>query len=56
MPGVEILANTLNTILRSRFYSQTPDWLAFLYGALVAAITLFGLTMAQGRYEAIKSR
>ena len=54
MPGVEILANTLNTILRSRFYSQTPDWLAFLCGALVAAITLFGLTMAQGRYEAIK--
>jgi signal transduction histidine kinase/CHASE2 domain-containing sensor protein len=54
MPGVEILANTLNTILRSRFYSQTPDWLTFLCGALVAAITLFGLTMAQGRYEAIK--
>ena len=30
MPGVEVLANTLNTILRSRFYSETPDWLAFL--------------------------
>jgi signal transduction histidine kinase/CHASE2 domain-containing sensor protein len=54
MPGVEILANTLNTILRSRFYSQLPAWLGLLCGALVAAITLFGLTMAQGRYEAIK--
>ncbi len=40
MPGVEVLANTLNTILRSRFYSETPDWLAFLCGALVAALTL----------------
>lgn len=54
MPGVEVLANTINTILRSRFYSETPDWLAFLCGALVAALTLFALTMAQGRYEAIK--
>jgi CHASE2 domain-containing sensor protein len=25
MPGVEVLANTLDTILRSRFYSETPD-------------------------------
>ena len=54
MPGVEVLANTINTILRSRFYSETPDWLAFLCGALLAALTLFALTMAQGRYEAIK--
>ena len=54
MPGVEILANTLNTILRSRFYSETPDWVAFLCGALVAALTMFGLAIAQGRYEAIK--
>ena len=54
MPGVEVLANTLNTILRSRFYSETPDWLAFLCGALVAALVLFGLAIAQGRHEAIK--
>jgi signal transduction histidine kinase len=54
MPGVEVLANTINTILRSRFYSETPDWLAFLCGTLVAALTLIALTMAQGRYEAIK--
>jgi len=54
MPGVEVLANTLNTILRSRFYSDTPDWLAFGCGALAAALTLFGLAIAQGRYEAIK--
>ena len=54
MPGVEILANTINTILRSRFYSETPDWLAFLCGALVSALTLFALLAAQGRHEAIK--
>ncbi len=54
MPGVEVLANTLNTILRSRFYSEAPDWLAFLCGALVAALTVFALAIAQGRHEAIK--
>jgi signal transduction histidine kinase/CHASE2 domain-containing sensor protein len=54
MPGVEVLANTLNTILRSRFYSETPDWLAFVCGALVAALTLFTMTVAQGRHEVIK--
>lgn len=54
MPGVEVLANALNTILRSRFYSETPDWLALVCGALVAALTLFGLAIAQGRYEVIK--
>jgi len=54
MPGVEILANTLNTILRTRFYSEAPDWLAFLCGALVASLTLFALAIAQGRYEAVK--
>ena len=54
MPGVEVLANTVNTILRSRFYSETPDWLAFLYGALIAALTVFTLAIAQGPYEAVK--
>jgi len=54
MPGVEVLANTLNTILRSRFYSETPDWLAFLCGMLVAALTLFLLAIAQGRHETVK--
>jgi signal transduction histidine kinase/CHASE2 domain-containing sensor protein len=54
MPGVEALANTLNTILRSRFYSETPDWIAFLCGALVAALTMFVLAIAQGRHETVK--
>jgi signal transduction histidine kinase/CHASE2 domain-containing sensor protein len=53
MPGVEVLANTLNTILRSRFYSETPGWLAFLCGALVAAVTLFALAIVQGRHETV---
>jgi signal transduction histidine kinase/CHASE2 domain-containing sensor protein len=54
MPGVEVLANTLNTILRSRFYSETPDWLAFLCGTLVAALTMFVLAIAQGHHETVK--
>jgi len=54
MPGVEVLANAVNTILRSRFYSETPDWLAFLCGAGVAALTLFGLAVAQGHHEVMK--
>ena len=33
MPGVEVLANALNTILRARFYSETGDLSAFLWAA-----------------------
>jgi two-component system phosphate regulon sensor histidine kinase PhoR len=54
MPGVEVLANALNTILRSRFYTTTPDWLAFLFAALAAAMILGLLAMAQGRHELLK--
>jgi hypothetical protein len=54
MPGVEVLANALNTILRSRFYSVTPDWLAFLLADLVAAATLALLAVAQGGQETIQ--
>ena len=54
MPGVEVLANALNTILRSRFYAPTPDWLAFLFAALAAAAILGLLAVAQGRHEMFK--
>ena len=54
MPGVEVLANALNTILRSRFYAATPDWLALLFAALAAAATLGLLAVAQGRHESLK--
>ena len=54
MPGVEVLANALNTILRSRFYTTTPDWLAFLFAALCAAGILGLLAVAQGRHELLK--
>lgn len=54
MPGVEVLANAVNTILRSRFYSETSSWVAFLFAALVSAATLFALERSQGRLELIR--
>lgn len=54
MPGVEVLANAVNTILRSRFRHETPDGLAFLLAAIVAAGTLEALRLAQGRRESLK--
>jgi signal transduction histidine kinase/CHASE2 domain-containing sensor protein len=54
MPGVEVLANSINTILRSRFYHETPDWLAVLLAALVAGAVLGSLALAQGRFESVK--
>jgi PAS domain S-box-containing protein len=54
MPGVEVLANALNTILRSRFYSRTPDWLALVWAALAAGLTLLLLAASQGRYAFVK--
>lgn len=54
MPGVEVLANAVNTILRGRFYRETPDWLATLLAALVAAAVVLILTITQGRFETLK--
>jgi two-component system phosphate regulon sensor histidine kinase PhoR len=54
LSGVEVLANALNTVLRGRSYSETPDWLAALCGALVALLTFGGLSMAQGKWESLK--
>ena len=54
MPGAEILANSLNTLLRGRWYSETPDWLSAVCAALVALLTLGGLSIAQGKRENLK--
>ncbi|MEA2173059.1 MAG: hypothetical protein QOD00_651 [Blastocatellia bacterium] len=54
MPGVEVLANAVNTILRERFYRETPDWLALLCAALAAAAVILALTVTQGRFETLK--
>jgi PAS domain S-box-containing protein len=53
-PGVEVLANTVSTILRSRFYSDPSDWTAFLWAALIAAITVGLLDVAQGGHELLR--
>jgi adenylate cyclase len=48
MPGVEVLANAVNAILRSRYYSETGNVNELLYAALAAAVTL-----ATGRLRVI---
>uniref|UniRef100_Q01NN6 histidine kinase n=1 Tax=Solibacter usitatus (strain Ellin6076) TaxID=234267 RepID=Q01NN6_SOLUE len=54
MPGVEVLANSINVILSGRYYSVTSDMTAFLLAALVAALTLMLLEAAQGGHELLK--
>lgn len=54
MPGVEVFANALNTILRARYYSETGDIGAFLWAVLIAAVTLFAVERAQGRPEIVR--
>ncbi|MDQ3323115.1 MAG: CHASE2 domain-containing protein, partial [Acidobacteriota bacterium] len=54
MPGVEILANSINTILRERFYQPVSDWTAGFCAALVAAAVLLLIRLAEGRFEAAK--
>jgi PAS domain S-box-containing protein len=53
-PGVEVSANAVTTVLRSRFYRETPDWVAAVFAALVAAAVVGALILAQGRREFIK--
>lgn len=54
MPGVEILANSVNTILRGRFYQSVSDWIAGLLAAIVAIAVIFLTRLAEGRFEAAK--
>ncbi len=54
MPGVEVLANAVGTILRSRFYSATGDFGAFLWAALIACVALLALDRSQGKLEALR--
>ncbi|HEU0176079.1 MAG TPA: CHASE2 domain-containing protein [Blastocatellia bacterium] len=51
MPGVEVLANEVNTILRGRFYREVPDWLTFFYSLLAGAGVIIFAALAQGSYE-----
>src|SRR3984893_5481664 len=54
LPGAEVLANSLNTLLRGRFYSETPDWLAAICAALVALLAMGGLSLAQGKWDSLQ--
>jgi PAS domain S-box-containing protein len=53
-PGVEVSANAITTVLRSRFYRETPDWVGAMFAALVAAAVVGALILAQGRREFLK--
>jgi len=51
MPGVEVLANEVNAILRGRFYREAPDWITFLCSLLAGAGVIIFAALAQGSYE-----
>ncbi|MBO0859560.1 MAG: CHASE2 domain-containing protein [Chloracidobacterium sp.] len=51
MPGVEVLANEVNTILRGRFYRELPDWIAFFCSLSAGAGVIIIAALAQGSYE-----
>ena len=52
-PGIEILANSLSTILRGSFYKELPDWLMIALAALAALSVHLSLTVLQGRQEGV---
>ncbi len=54
MPGVEVLANTVNTILRQRFYAEASDWMAILVAACIAAAIALILTVSHKRAESVR--
>lgn len=54
MPGVEILANEINTILQNRFYQTISDWTAAFFAALTALAVILLLGLTEGKSEAVK--
>src|SRR5262249_32896394 len=51
MPGVEVLANEVNAILRGRFYREVSDRIAFLCSLLAGAGVIIFAALAQGSHE-----
>jgi PAS domain S-box-containing protein len=49
IPGVEVLANALNTIIEGRFYTEMPEAVSFLFSALAAWLVLALLSISPGR-------
>jgi len=49
IPGVEVLANALNTIVRGQFYSEMPELPVFISTALAAWLMLALLSVSQAR-------
>lgn len=54
MPGVEILANSVNTILQKRFYQPVSDLTAAVFAALLAFLVLLLIRFSEGKYETLK--
>ena len=54
IPGVEVLANALNTIVRGRFYSEMPEPMAFVCAALAGWLMLALLSLAPGRHGLLR--
>jgi signal transduction histidine kinase/CHASE2 domain-containing sensor protein len=54
MPGVEVLANALNTIVTGRFYSEMPGPASIVFAALAAWLMLVLLSISQGRRGALR--
>jgi len=54
MPGVEVLANAVNVILQSRYYTETGEFSGLLWAIIAAALTLFLLEASQGGREVLK--
>ncbi|NOT60178.1 MAG: CHASE2 domain-containing protein, partial [Acidobacteria bacterium] len=50
LAGVEVLAHSLNTILRARFCTEVSDGWAFVLALLTAALMATALALAQGRF------
>jgi signal transduction histidine kinase/CHASE2 domain-containing sensor protein len=53
-PGVEILANQIQTILQGRFYRAFPGWLAFLCASVVAATVILSAALSRGNFESLR--
>jgi signal transduction histidine kinase/CHASE2 domain-containing sensor protein len=54
MPGVEVLANCVNTILRNSYYWVMPEWLVVLVSAMVAGLVVLAFSIEYPKIEAVK--
>jgi adenylate cyclase len=51
MPGIEFLANCVNSLINEKYFKHTPLWLTFIVSLFLILLSLLSLLIPESRYS-----